>query len=148
MGNFNRTTSSPVHANNQDNLLGNLANKFQVFTECGSLTPLEMCALFQFFCQTPEYKTSCFHQQYHNFYASKSSKQSATANNNSDQMDSNDHGDGWKQFRYKSCKKTHANKILVYFKEAAISWIILIVHFILIFVVVANIREIKAMLAN
>lgn len=58
----------------EDNHLECLTNKFDVFTKCGSLTPLQMCALFQFFRQTPMYKTSCFHQQYDNFYASKSNK--------------------------------------------------------------------------
>lgn len=83
--NFNRTSSMQFESVNEDNLLGNLTNEFHVFTESGSLTPLQMCALFQFFRQMPMYKNSCFHQQFEHFYASKSSKIIANAINNADQ---------------------------------------------------------------
>lgn len=54
---------------------------FHSFTECGKLTPFEICALFQFFQQSPEYKTSCFHEQYQQFNISKAIKSSeSTAN--------------------------------------------------------------------
>lgn len=93
--NFNQTTSSQIDCMDEDSQLGNLTNKFDVFTECGSLTPLQMCALFQFFRQTPMYKTSCFHSQFDKFFASKSNdnKTLATPNNSSDQLNTTGQGD-------------------------------------------------------
>lgn len=44
-----------------------LENKFHVFTDCGSLKPLQMCALFQFLQKSPHYDTSPIHQQCREF---------------------------------------------------------------------------------
>lgn len=80
--NFNQTTSSTrIGTLNENNLSRHLIDKFDVFTECGSLTPIEMCALFQFFRQSSQYKSSSFHQQYNIFYT-KSNKTDATRSKN------------------------------------------------------------------
>lgn len=51
-----------------------LKNTFNVFTESGSLTPLQMLALFQFFQKSPYYDKSSIHQQCKEF-----NKKSATS---------------------------------------------------------------------
>lgn len=91
--NFNQTISSQIHVNNEENLLGNLTNKFEVFTECGSLTPLEMCALFQFVRHSPKYKHSSFHEQYNKFCAPKSIKKQSTTSiiNSEGQLNGNEY---------------------------------------------------------
>ncbi|XP_055321600.1 dimethyladenosine transferase 2, mitochondrial [Sitodiplosis mosellana] len=54
---------------NSTNFMQHLkSHTFHAFTECGSLTPLQMCALFQFVQKSPQYPTSCFHQQCKDFY--------------------------------------------------------------------------------
>lgn len=52
-------------------LMQHLRNTFHIFTENGSLTPLQICALFQFFKKSPQYQSSCFHQQCKDFYRTK-----------------------------------------------------------------------------
>lgn len=52
-----------------------------MFTQCGELTPFEICRLFQFFQQSPKYKTSCFHEQYQHFNISKTAKTSESPQN-------------------------------------------------------------------
>lgn len=49
----------------------NLLNSLSVFTKNGSLTPFQICELFQFFQKSPHYKESCFHQLCQEFYKSK-----------------------------------------------------------------------------
>lgn len=46
----------------------NTMNKLNVFTESGSLSPLEILAVFHLFQKTPEYMTSSFHQQCKDYY--------------------------------------------------------------------------------
>lgn len=58
----------------ENNLLSCLPDTFHAFTESGSLTPIQFCALFQYFRQLPEYENSCFHQQCHEFYTMKPNK--------------------------------------------------------------------------
>lgn len=93
---LNQTISTQIHANNEENLLEHLTNKFEVFTKCGSLTPLEMCALFQFVRHSPKYKDSSFHEQYNKFFAQRSiRKQSTTSIISSDgQLNGNDDDSG------------------------------------------------------
>lgn len=52
----------------------NFMNSINVFTENGTLSPLQMCELFKFFQKMPQYETSCFHQQCRDFYAFNHSK--------------------------------------------------------------------------
>lgn len=68
-------------------LLTHLPDTFDVFTESGSLTPFQICGLFQYFRQSPQYKYSCFHQQCNDFYASKTSKTLDVQGPNSDDDD-------------------------------------------------------------
>lgn len=62
---FNQSESNPFTQFN---------DIINVFTECGSLTPSEIFALFLFLRKSPHYKTSCFHQQCNAFYATKTNK--------------------------------------------------------------------------
>lgn len=72
-GDFTRTpTMQRCTANKEEDYqLADMTNIFHAFTECGSLSPVQMCALFQFFRQTPMYTMSSFHQQFDHFYATK-----------------------------------------------------------------------------
>lgn len=70
------------------NLIHHLKDTFHTFSKCGSLTPLQFCALFQFFRKSPHYKSSCFHQQYKDFYILKSSKSTIQSDASDDEIDS------------------------------------------------------------
>lgn len=68
------------HKNPSDgSLLTLLGDQFDIFTRCGSLTPLQIFAIFQLFKQYPQYKQSCFHQQCNDFYATKTNEQDIPA---------------------------------------------------------------------
>lgn len=69
-----RNESNNLSSETECNWSSHLGDTFDVFTECGSLTPFQICALFRYFRQLPEYKNSCFHQQCNEFHASKMNK--------------------------------------------------------------------------
>lgn len=67
--------NNPSHLKpSKNNLLKYLSDTFDVFSESGSLTPLQICALFQIIRQSPLYTESSFHQQCIAFYASRTNK--------------------------------------------------------------------------
>lgn len=63
-----------------------LRNTFHVFTDSGSLTPLQMCALFQFLQKSPHFNTSSIHQQSKDFNR-KSATSTKEPANDDDEID-------------------------------------------------------------